>query len=459
MEIIPLHVFTHDAIKKYTKQVVEERAIPDMKDGLKPVQRKILWAMFKMGLFHNLAYKKSARVAGEVMGKYSPHGDCYPAIVNLAQAYRKYNLVQGQGNWGSYSGDPAAAARYTECRLSEFSDIVLLDKDYLQVIPYTENYDGSETEPVYLPARLPVILMGNIQGIAIAVRSGLPCFTIESLIDVCIYYMKKNSLPVALENSLEFTNIYGGKCISSKEDIKNYIETGNASIAFEPDYEIFKDKIEITGIQDNFDLEKIISTLEEMPEVKAVRDEGSAKIKIVIYFNKNISKESQEKILKKLQTKFLYSTNILNRIVKDNEVITNYRETTIRKLLENWCKFRLKLEKDHLNYQIETLKKNIEYQELLVKIAENLKSIFKALQSQDTPKELKKLLDLNDKQIDIVLNLPIKRLSKLDLEKTKKTLDNLKKDLETLYSKLNNVRQVVIEDLKFLKGKFIDAKR
>ena len=457
---IDLDQFTYNALKKYTKQTVMDRALPDFKDGLKPVQRKILWSMYKMGLFHNLAYKKSARVSGDVMAKYSPHGDCYPAIVNLAQAYRKYNLVQGQGNWGSWSGDPAAASRYTECKLSEFSDVVLLDKDYLAVVPYEDNYDGSEVEPVYLPARLPVCLMGNIQGIAMAVRTGLPCFSLSSLADVCIYYLKNKEMPENLEEILQFENIYGGKCCSSKEEIKTFIETGNGTITFEPDYEIFKDRIEITGIQDNFDFEKVASSLEDLSEVKSVKDEGDSKIKIVIYLNCKVTdKKAMDKILKKIQTKVLYSTNILNRVWKDEEVEANYRETNIKKLIANWCKFRLKLEKDHLNYQISILNKDIAYQKLLLKAAENVKIIFKALQEEDTKSIIMEELQINSEQAETILNLPIKRLSKLDSEKTKITLDNFFNQLDTLNDKLNNVIKVVVEDLTFLKGKFSNARR
>lgn len=454
---IPLHKFTHLAIKKYTKAVVMDRAIIDFKDGLKPVQRKILWSMYKMGLFHNLAFKKSARVSGDVMAKYSPHGDCYPSIVNLAQPNRKYNLVVGQGNWGSYSGDQAAASRYTEVKLSEFSDIVLLDKDYLQVVPYEDNYDGTEKEPIYLPARLPVCLMGNVQGIAVAVRSGLPCFTIESLIDCCTYYLKNKEMPSTLEKSLIFTNIYGGKCISTEEEIKSFIDTGSGTITFEPDYQIFKDRIEITGVQDNFDFQKIIDTLEDLPEVKAVRDEGDSRIKIVIYLKSN-KKEDINKILKKLQTKYLYSTNILNRNIQGEEVQVNYKETNIKKLLENWCKFRLQLEKKYLNYKIEVLNKNIEYQKLLLKAAEKTKEIFKALQENNTKEIIMESLSITEEQADTILNLQVKRLSKLDKEKTKITLDNLYKDLDTLHKKLNNVVETVITDLTYLKEKFKDGK-
>lgn len=458
---ISLTDFTYSALKRYTIQTVQDRAIPDFKDGLKPVQRKILWCMYKLGLFHNLAYKKSARVAGEVMGKYHPHGNSYPAIVNLAQAYRKYNLVQGQGNWGSYSGDSAAAERYTECRLSEFSDVILLDKDYLEIVPYTDNYDGTEKEPVYLPARLPVVLLANASGIAMAVRTGLPCFTIDSIIDVCIYYLSNRTLPIDLEKRLDFTNTYGGRCVSTEQELKEYFKTGSGSITFEPEYELFKDRIEITGIPDNFDVEKILDHLDELSEVKSVRDEGGEQVKIIINLNcKSSDSKAIEKILKKLRTKFLYSTNVLNRMVdKNGEIQVKYRETNIPKIIENWCHFRLKLEKDHLNYLKQQVEKDIAYQNLLLKAAENTKLIFQALQEEDTKNIIQTQLQLSNEQAEIIMNLPIKRLSRLDKEKTKITLDNFNKNLESLNNKLNNVLEVVIEDLKFIKEKFGNGKR
>lgn len=460
MSQIPLDVFTYNAMKKYTKQVVEDRAIPDFKDGLKPVQRKILWAMYKMGLFHNLAYKKSARVAGEVMGKYNPHGDCYPAIVNLAQANRKYNLVQGQGNWGSWAGDGAAASRYTECKLSEFSDVVLLDKDYLKIIPYEDNYDGTEEEPVYLPARLPISLMGNIQGLGVGTRTGLPCFTLESLVDVCTFYLKNKTMPVDLEKRLQFTGIYGGHCISTEEEIKDLIYKGNSTITFEPEYQVFKDRIEITGIQDDFNFPKMTENLEELSEVKSVKDEGDRKIKICVYLNCKFNDEKAiSKIKKKLQTKTLYTINILNRLSDSNtnEVEANYRETNICKLLENWCKFRCKLEKDYLIYKISLVNKDIIYQQLLLKAAENVKIIFQALQQDNSKEYIIQQLSLSEEEADIILDLPVKRLSKLDAEKTKITLDNLNKNIDDLKNKLNNVIDEVITDLLSLKEKFKNA--
>lgn len=457
----PLHTFTEEAIRNYIKETVEERAIPDFKDGLKPVQRRILWAMYKLGNTHTYSYKKSARTVGEVIGKYSPHGDAgtYLAMVNMAQARKKYNFVDGQGNWGSYSGDPAAANRYTEAKLSELSDVCLLDKDYLKVVPLVDNFDGTEKEPVYLPSRLPFVLMGNIQGIATAVRTGLPCFTLASLVEACSYYLKNKTLPInALK--LEFEGVYGGKCISTEEEIQKYLETGSGSLTFMPDYSIFNDRIEITGIQDGFDFEKIITTLENLSEVKAVKDEGSKNIKVGIYFSsKKPTKQDIEKILSVLKTKTLYSTNILNRqLAEDGSILANYKETNVIKIIQNWCKYRIKLERDYLTNLIGEKEKVIEYQNLLLKASQNVKIIFKALQESDPKKYLQENLKIEENQVDIILDLPIKRLSKLSEQDTKKTLDNLNRSLEELRNKRNNVIQVVIDDLSCLKRKFADEK-
>lgn len=452
----PLHLYAKRAMKLYIDETVSDRAIPDFKDGLKPVQRRILWAMYRLGLFNNLSYKKSARVVGEVIGKYHAHSDTgiYQAMVNLAQPSKRYFLVEGQGNWGSYSNDGAAASRYTEAKLSKYAEEFLLHKDYLKVVPYVENFDGSEVEPLFLPSRVPVSLMLNIQGIAAAARTGLPSFTLDSLIDACIYYIKNDDLPYE-ECKLEFTSIYGGKVISTKEEIKDLIMNGSGSITFESEYNVFHDRIEIYGVPDNFNMEKVISELNELQEVKSVRDEGSEKIKIVIYLNcKSNDLKALEKILKKTQTKALYSINVLNRTLEEDKILTNYKETSVIKVLINWCKFRISLEKKYLNFLISELEKNISYQKLLLLASKNLQVIFSALQKKDTLEEIIEKLKINKEQANIILNLPVKRLSKLSEEETEKTLDNLKKEVELLNCKLINIKDTIIKDLLTIKGRF-----
>lgn len=456
MDEMALHNFAYDSMRKYIIETVEDRAIPEFKDGLKPVQRRILWTMYNLGLYYNLAHKKSARISGETMGKFHPHASCYDSMVKLAQASKKYNLIDGQGNWGSYNPtDSAAAERYTECRLSKLANIALLDKNYLKVIPYTLNYDGTEKEPVYLPARLPFILLNRTQGLATAVRTFLPSFDMSVLIDACISYLKDNDTDFK-NFDWKFVGTYGGHCISNKEDINNLIEKGSASILFEPDYETLKDKIVITGIQEDFKIDSVAESLEELSEVKNVRDESfGSNIKLVIYLNcKSTDKKAIDKIKQKLYTRDNYAINILHREFTNEGIVAHYNETTVGKLIKNWCKFRLKLEKDYLNMQISEKKKDIDYQELLLNASKNLETIKEALMQEDSDSYLMEKLSWTKEQANTVLDLQIRRLSKLSSTKTEECIKNLKKDLNNLEKKLINIIDTVVQDLLYLKKEF-----
>lgn len=451
---VSLTDFTKTAMKAYIDETVSNRSVPAYQDGLKPVQRRILWAMYKMGLFYNLSHRKSAKVSGEVIAKYNPHGDmsAYQAMVNMAQAFQKYNFIDGQGNWGLWSGEGAASSRYTECRLSELAQVCLLDKDYLKVIPYVDNYDGTEKEPAFLPSRLPFILMLNIQGIATAVRTGLPSFELGALIDTCVSFIKSKAFE---QKVIPITSINGGKCINSEQEQLDFYKSGSGVLTFVPDYTVQKDKIEITGIQDSFDFLKVSQNLLDMNEVKAVRDEGTDKIKISVYFNGKLDKGQIDKIIQKMTTKVLYSTNVLNnRVTEDGTVYGEYHEINIYSVLKNWCKFRINLEKKHLNKELEEIAEQLMYQNTLLLASQNLKVIFKGLQSDDCRKFIIENLNISEKQADIILELPVKRLSRLSENETTKKIENLE-NVENQYRKqLENVESVVIDDLLSLKKRF-----
>lgn len=451
---VRLDEFAQNAMTQYIVETVEERAIPEFKDGLKPVQRRALWSMYKLGLYHDLSHKKSARVVGDVIGKYHPHGDqaAYQAIVGLAQCSRKYNLVSGQGNWGSYGGDPAASMRYTECKLSKLAQVALLDRQYLKVVPFVDNFDGSEREPVYLPARLPFILLSGISGIATAVKTGIPCLQIDSVIDNCIAYLKTKDLSNFIFNTV---GIFGGQSVADQQEIDQYLQKGSGSITFQPDFTIFKDRIEITGVHDQFNMNKKIEALENLAQVKYVKDEGDNRIKIVIYLNCKITDQPAiDKIVKTLQDPVQFSTNVLNRKLVGQKVVANYTETNIVKLTENWCKFRIHLEKLHLNNLIDQKNQEIDQQNLLIFAADNSKKIFHCLQQPDPKSSLISTLKLNDRQAEIILNLQVKRLSKLDSEQGKQNVIKMTEQLKSLQDKLNDIVNTVIEDLQYLKKEF-----
>lgn len=180
----------------YAMSVIVSRALPDVKDGLKPVHRRILFAMYKMGLTSGARFSKSAKVVGEVLGKYHPHGDApvYEAMARLAQDFSmRYPLIKGQGNFGSVDGDPPAAMRYTEAKLAKIAEEVLTDIDK-ETVPYLDNFDGSLKEPVYLPAKLPNLLLMGAEGIAVGMATKIPPNNLTELVEAIIFIISKAKL-------------------------------------------------------------------------------------------------------------------------------------------------------------------------------------------------------------------------------------------------------------------------
>lgn len=381
------------------------------------------------------------------------NSSAYMAMGNMAQAFQKYNFIDGQGNWGAWSGELPAASRYTECRLSELAQTCLLDKDYLKVVPMVDNYDGTEKEPAYLPARLPFILLLNISGIATAVRTGLPSFDLKALTEVCIDYLKTGKMKT--NEIIPITTINGGKCISTKEEQLEFYNTGSGVLKFQPSYIMGKDRMIITGVQDDFNFEKVSDNLLDLPEIKSVKDEGSTEIKIGVYFKGNLDQKALDKIISKTQTKCIYSTNILiNKVNEENVPKAKYKETNIYSLVKNWCKFRVGLEIKHLKNQICEIDSDLKYQNTLLLAEKNLDIIFQSLKDKDPKSYLLGKLRCSEEEIDIILNLAVKRLSRLSTLETEKKIADLENQKSDLQKKLEKPEKEVIKDLSKLKEKF-----
>ncbi|MCS7185021.1 MAG: DNA gyrase subunit A, partial [bacterium] len=217
----------------YAMSVIMQRAIPDVRDGLKPVQRRILYTMYEMGLRHNTAHKKSARVVGETLGKYHPHGDqaVYDALVRMAQDFSmRYTLIDGQGNFGSIDGDPPAAMRYTEARLKAISNELLEELKY-ETVSMRPNYDGSLLEPEVLPSRVPNLLMNGASGIAVGMSTNIPPHNLKELCDAIILLIDNPNASVNdIIKVLKGPDFPTGGIILGKKEIKNYFETGKGTL-------------------------------------------------------------------------------------------------------------------------------------------------------------------------------------------------------------------------------------
>lgn len=252
IENIPMHLFARECMGEYGTSIVKNRALADYRDGLKPVQRRILWAMKGLGLYNNKGTTKCARIVGDTIGKYNPHGDlsAYNALTLLSGGDdgrdtllpNKRNcpvpLVTGQGQLG-YKNSEASAYRYTEAKLSNYAETQLLDPDYLKVIPMMNNYDDKDIEPTVLPSLVPNILLNGTNGIAVGVIGGVPPFKFDGVAKLVAAALKGKKITAnACLKVLEFNFRFGGQVLNTEEELLEYYKTGVGSVKIAPNYEI-----------------------------------------------------------------------------------------------------------------------------------------------------------------------------------------------------------------------------
>jgi DNA gyrase/topoisomerase IV subunit A len=378
-------------IKEYGKYTIEERALPDYRDALKPVQRRSLWSAHTLGINSKSGYKKSARVVGDVIAKYHPHGDVgvYGAIVNMVNDSQP--LFDGSGNFGSINTSPAAY-RYTEMRLSAFADATLFSKPHLDVIELVNNYDGSEKEPLVLPALLPNLLLNGVQGMAVGVTVGVPPFTPKSLNKILqMVFQKETVTHTHLNKILKLNYKFGGQLLDV-ERLKLFYTTGQSAITLLPDYTYDADnyRITITGGGPNFECKWAIEKLQEFDIVTSVNNfRSDGKIKLIVHLRRNDeAAASVELLMRKLSDSLTLRFNLTERLSHSdprfkadvNEV--EFFASNITDYLQLWAKWRLELEtKTQLNIA-ENLEKKIKQTDLLILAANNLDLIFKELKAK-----------------------------------------------------------------------------
>lgn len=421
---VHLENFVEAAMLDYGSHVVENRAIPDFRDGLKPVHRAILWSMFKLGLHYNTPYRKAARTVGDVIGKFHPHGDqsVYDAMVTIANVLP--NLVDGFGNWGRHDSE-AGAMRYTEARLSEFSDKFLLDPIYLSVIPRVPNFSNDEEWPVFLPAKLPVVLLtGTVRAPAFGVSIGIPSFKIAGVLKAVRKVLNGEEVTAKwLAKNLEFNAKYGGELVSSAKDVAQVIKDGRGSIWFKPtmNYDRAKREVHIESCSPVFAsesaIEKKMIKLREIPGVKSVNDEsGLGKIRYTVQLGRIDDIEIQpiiDKMEKELTGALQFNTGYTKR---KSDGTAKFDEVNIITLLEMWCEYRVKLEYNVVRKLIKDNEQKLLRQEQLEFAVNHLEDIFQALRQKDPDSYLIKKWKKPAEFVAEILDLKVRRLAKLELK-------------------------------------------
>jgi DNA gyrase subunit A len=362
-----LHSEVENRFLTYALSTIVSRSLPDVRDGLKPVHRRILYAMWEMGLGPTAKFRKSAAVVGEVLGKFHPHGDqaAYDAMVRMAQEFSlRYPLIEGSGNFGSLDGDPAAAMRYTEARLSKIAEELLAEIDKETVV-FRPNYDNSLREPAVLPARFPQLLVNGTSGIAVGMSCSFPPHNLGEVIDGLVAMIDNSSIDVKdllkLIKGPDFPT--GGQVLNSKKELKEIYQSGSGGMRVRGEYGFEdlprgKKAIVITSIPYLVNkaklLEKIIGLIEDrkLPQVSAVRDESTDEVRIVLELKAEANSELvMAYVFKHTDLESTFPVNFT--ALKPN---MEPERLSLKELIQYFLDFRLEITTKRLNYDLRLLK-------------------------------------------------------------------------------------------------------
>jgi len=479
---ISLHQEMQRSYLEYAMSVIVGRALPDARDGLKPVQRRILFAMHELGLTPDRPYRKCARVVGDVLGKYHPHGDqaVYDALVRQVQIFSsRYPILDGHGNFGSIDDDPPAAMRYTETRLAQISNDAILSEIDQETVDFSPNFDGSQQEPDVLPAQLPFLLLNGSAGIAVGMATSIPPHNLNEVVEALIAIIKKPSLNedelLKLIPGPDFPT--GGEILVSN-GIKETYKKGRGSITMRGIAHIEeinpgKGKHKRSGIiisELPYQLNKAtwIEKLADLVNngkvsgIADIRDESDRDgMRILVEVKRD---SDPKKILDFLYQKTALQSNfgaILLALVNGQPV-----QLTLKKLLDNFLEFRENTILLRSSFLLKNIKNRQEIVEALIEAINNLREIIDLIEdSKDTAEAKKNLmikLKINERQADGILSMPLKRITSLEKNSLKneiKDLQNERTELELIINNKEKLKKVIIKELKELKKRFGSKRR
>ncbi|CBW15950.1 DNA topoisomerase IV, subunit A [Haemophilus parainfluenzae T3T1] len=450
---MPLRTFTEKAYLNYSMYVIMDRALPFIGDGLKPVQRRIVYAMSELGLNAAAKFKKSARTVGDVLGKFHPHGDsaCYEAMVLMAQPFSyRYPLVDGQGNWGA-PDDPKsfAAMRYTESRLSKISEILLSELGQ-GTVDFQPNFDGTLEEPQYLPARLPHILLNGTTGIAVGMATDIPPHNINEVADAAV--MLLDNPKAGLDDVL---NIIQGpdfpteaEIISPKDDIRKMYETGRGSIKMRATWHKEDGEIIISALPHQSSPSKIIAqiaeqmTAKKLPMVEDIRDEADYENPVRIVLVPRSNRVDTDALMA-----HLFATTDLEKSYRVNmNMIGLDHKPAVKGLLQvliEWLTFRRTTVTRRLQHRLDKVLARLHILDGLMIAFLNIDEVIEIIRTEDEPKQvLMARFNLSDEQAEAILNLRLRHLAKLEEHQLQAEKDKLEEERSNLELILGSERRL-----------------
>ena len=450
---MPLRTFTEKAYLNYSMYVIMDRALPFIGDGLKPVQRRIVYAMSELGLNAAAKFKKSARTVGDVLGKFHPHGDyaCYEAMVLMAQPFSyRYPLVDGQGNWGA-PDDPKsfAAMRYTESRLSKISEILLSELGQ-GTVDFQPNFDGTLEEPQYLPARLPHILLNGTTGIAVGMATDIPPHNINEVADATVLLL--DNPKAGLDDVL---NIIQGpnfpteaEIISPKDDIRKMYETGRGSIKMRATWHKEDGEIIISALPHQSSPSKIIAqiaeqmTAKKLPMVEDIRDEADYENPVRIVLVPRSNRVDTDALMA-----HLFATTDLEKSYRVNmNMIGLDHKPAVKGLLQiltEWLTFRRTTVTRRLQHRLDKVLARLHILDGLMIAFLNIDEVIEIIRTEDEPKQvLMTRFNLSDEQAEAILNLRLRHLAKLEEHQLQAEKDKLEEERSNLELILGSERRL-----------------
>ena len=459
----PLREYTERAYLDYSMYVILDRALPQIGDGLKPVQRRIIYAMSELGLSASSKPKKSARTVGDVIGKFHPHGDsaCYEAMVLMAQDFSyRYPIVIGQGNWGS-TDDPKsfAAMRYTESRLAPYAKSLLQELGQ-GTVDWAPNFDGTLKEPVVLPARLPNLLLNGTTGIAVGMSTDVPPHNLNEVASALVHLIDNPKATVAqLMKHIKGPDFpTGGELVSPRDDIKEIYTTGNGTLRLRAAYKLEGSDIVITSLPYQISGAKVQEQIatqmrnKKLPQVDDLRDESDheERTRIVISKKRGVNVEQL--------MSHLFATTSLERTLRVNMNVIALdgrpRMFDLAALLREWLSFRKTTVKNRLGHRLQIVKDRLHILDGLLTAYLNIDEVIKIIREEDEPKPvLIKRFKLSDVQAEAILNLRLRNLAKLEEFKIKGEQEELAEERDLLDKTLKSaarlktlIKKEILED-------------
>ena len=473
IERLPIARFTEKAYLDYSMYVILDRALPHIGDGLKPVQRRIIYAMSELGLSATAKYKKSARTVGDVLGKFHPHGDaaCYEAMVLMAQPFSyRYPLIDGQGNWGS-PDDPKsfAAMRYTEARLSRYTELLLAELGQ-GTVDWVPNFDGTLEEPAILPARLPNLLLNGTTGIAVGMATDIPPHNLREVAAACVRLLEEPGADVAaLCEHIQGPDFpTEAEIVTPREEIRRMYETGHGAIRARARYEVEQGDIVITALPYQVSgsrvLEQIATQMQakKLPMIEDLRDESDHESPTRIVLVPRSTRIDHDAVMR-----HLFATTDLERSYRVNLNLIGLdgrpRVRDLRSILAEWLEFRTMTVRRRLEHRLGKVEKRLHVLEGLLVAFLNLDEVIRIIRSEDEPKPvLMQRFSLTEVQADYILDTRLRQLARLEEMKIRDEQQALQEEMEELHRLLGSkrrLRTLIRKEIQADAEKYGDARR